>query len=100
MNYSLASHRFLERKMENETHTDLFDRIVMAVRTKRIQSSVSELRNSPIHDWQQLDIQPTQTPLLEVVVDRVWHGRIRRGLVAIQSVVASSKSNRTLNIRL
>jgi len=85
----------LERKMEHEAHADLFDRIVMAIRAEGIKSAIAELGDAVVKDGQQLDIQPSQSLVFEVVVKD--HLAVGCGLR--ETIVASTKSYRTLNIR-
>jgi hypothetical protein len=56
-------------EVEDETHADLFDGIVVAIRAEGIQPAVAELRHAPVHDGKQLDVQAGQPFILKVVVE-------------------------------
>src|ERR1700738_5042801 len=55
-------------EVEDETHADLFDGIVVAICAEGIQPAVAELGHAPVHDRQQLDVQASQSFILKVVV--------------------------------
>jgi hypothetical protein len=46
------------RQVKDETHADLFDGIVVAQRTERIEPAIAKLGHAPVHDRKQLNIQP------------------------------------------
>src|SRR5258708_34339608 len=53
------------RKVEDETHADLFDGVVVAIRSERIQTAVAELGYPPVHDREQFDNETGQPLALE-----------------------------------
>src|SRR5712671_1637305 len=87
------------RKVEDETHADLFDGVVVAVRAEGIQAAVAELGHSPVQNREQFDIETGKPLVLEIVVDDVRQ-RLTGGWAAgIQAVVAAAKASRDLEVR-
>src|ERR1700733_15767277 len=86
----------LLRKMEDEPHAHLFDRVIVTVRTERIKTAVAKLSHPPVHDWKQLDIQPGQSLIFKVVVENDLAARCSVG----QAIVTSAKSDRPLDVWL
>src|SRR5580704_18031335 len=80
---SLAALGHRLSKVDDEACADLFDWVVVAIGTERVEATVSELNQAKVKHRMQLDIQSGQPFVFEVIVNR------HLAVAALEPVVAS-----------